>query len=76
MDKRQKAYELAVECENCRTKMIPEFFLEEETATAYGGYPVKTGRKRWNVNYFICPSCLKKACCDDSFATEWTESFR
>lgn len=51
---------------SCSADLEPVWCEEKEWIN--GAY---TGRIRSNVNYLICPVCLKKQCVDDSFAGPW-----
>ena len=59
-------------CSHCNSKLEPVWFTEEETKIyRQTGGLYKTGRKRRNVDYLICPICLHKECVDDTFASDW-----
>lgn len=54
-------------CDHCKEIMQPVWFIEHERR-ANGAL---TGRKRRNVEEFVCPACLRSAVVDDSFAEPW-----
>lgn len=61
-------------CPHCDTPLEAEWFKEYEWKTSWvGGYctQYKTGRWRYNINYLVCPNCLKKQVMDDTYAGEW-----
>ena len=56
------------ECERCGEPLIAEDLYIDYERDKNG---ILTGRKRLDIGYLICPSCFKKYCVDDSFATQW-----
>lgn len=62
-------------CPHCGTDLEAVWFVEYEYAyqTLPGCKTIeyKTGRKRDNIDYLVCPVCGKREVIDDSFASSW-----
>ena len=62
------------ECSYCGASLDPVWFTEHEYESIKIGSittAVRTGRKRYNIDFLECPVCGKKEIVDDSFATDW-----
>lgn len=57
-------------CDQCYGRLIPVWYIEEETKVI-NGVMCKTGRVRRACSHLVCESCLKKFCVDDSFDRPW-----
>lgn len=59
------------ECPYCGGKLLPVWFIEEETIVDEYGHIIETGRKRRAISHLSCESCLRNQVIDDSFDGNW-----
>lgn len=57
-------------CPHCGGRLIPIWFIDEETVVRYG-HLVKTGRRRRAVSHLTCEVCMRNQVIDDSYDGDW-----